>query len=87
MLATLSLVDDLEASSIAGGEDLGFAVLAAFPDRTHRVDHMTNRRIQVKRRRRHRIPGLARTDHTTGLGQAVSSRTVDGAIDAAPAQQ
>lgn len=80
-------VGDLQAVAVTGGEDLGLSLVAAFPHRTDRVDHVPDPPSEAEGGRRHRISRWAGTDGGTRLCQSRTRRPVDGAVHATAAHQ
>src|ERR1700694_259667 len=83
--AGAKVIGDLERAPVAGGEELGFAPVAAPPAGTDRVDHPAGR--QAEARRFLGVPGGAAAELAARLQQLRARGTVDGAVDSATPEQ
>ena len=83
--AAAQLIGDLESTAVAGGEELGLALIPAAPDRPDGVDHVPRREIAGRR-------GLGVTRGAAAEAAALlenrrAAGTVDRPVDAAAAEQ
>lgn len=78
--AHTELIGDLQAAAIAGGQHRCLPLTTALPDLTDGVDDVAHRRVQITRRRRHRITGRTRRKHRTRRSQPWPRYPMDGTI-------